>query len=103
MLLHDIQWTSDLITDVLIILYGQNTIKAMQYDMPSVVNIGTQDRVQHLEGFIFLRKILSQIRPPKLANISFKFNKFNGVSILDTDPKDLTQVINAINHWRFVR
>ena len=96
----DIQWASDLLTDILVVLYGQSTIEAMQYEMPSVVSIGTQDRVQHLEGFIILRKILSQIRPPKLADISSKLAKFNGVSILDTDPEDLTHAINSINRWR---
>ena len=55
-LLYDIQWTSDLLTNLLIILYGHPTIKAMKYDMPSVVSVGTQDSVEHLEGFIILRK-----------------------------------------------
>ena len=70
----------------------------MQYDIPSAVSVGTQDRLENLDGFITLRKILSHI---KLADISLKVTKFNCVSILDMNPKYLHHVMNTINRWRF--
>ena len=95
--LYDIQWTSDFLTDILVIIFGQDAIQAMKYDIPNVNSISAQDPVERIEGFIVLRKILSIIRPSKRANVTQLVSNFNAVSIKDTNPENLHQLIGIIN------